>query len=335
MGSTRKNRDRHLNLTALDAAELARLYHTNQHLWQGSGPFVSEPWLRAWWDSFGESYTWLVVRVDKGTEPVAVVPLMVRGDTAAMIGSDDLCDHVDIAVATGYEKDAAEAVLNFLGERELQEFSAHAVRPGSVLLNHLVPTAKAGGATVTVESVGVAAPLVLPRSWDEYLGMLSAKQRHEVRRKFRRLHEAGVVSRRLIDGGAEVDTALALFFMQFRASRTDKQGFMTPAREIFFRRLAHNLATAGMLVLQVVEIDGVPAATTFCMKDGTTLYLYNNGFNVDFKALSIGTMSKVMMIDHAIESRCTVFDFLNGAEPYKFRLGAGPVELAKVLIKWR
>jgi CelD/BcsL family acetyltransferase involved in cellulose biosynthesis len=323
-----------LSVAVIDEAEWGRLWQPHHHFWQQAGPFVAVPWLRAWWDNFGEPYTQLLLGVYSESSLISLAPLMVRGENAHAMGSADICDHVDFPTVTDRLEEAAKALLIYLRERGLHRLIIHAARPDSMIVRHLAPAARALHCRVAVEPTEVAASMHLPAQWQDYLDGLSGKQRHEVRRKFRRLDEAGTISRKLVQDPADVTAVLDIFFAQFRASRTDKLGFMNPVRERFFRGLAHNLAVARMLILQLVEIDGVPAATTFCMDDGDTIYLYNNGYNLQFKHLSIGTLSKLMMVGHAIETGKTVFDFLNGAEPYKFRLGGREVELSRVTIAW-
>jgi CelD/BcsL family acetyltransferase involved in cellulose biosynthesis len=93
---------------------------------------------------------------------------------------------------------------------------------------------RAHGLEVGVESKNVTVNMVLPASWDEYLMSLSKKQRHEVRRKFRRLFEAGTVKTHIIRSADEVAGAMGRFFELFRQSREERELFLTPiAREIF------------------------------------------------------------------------------------------------------
>ncbi len=102
---------------------------------------------------------------------------------------------------------------------------------------------------------------------------------------------------------------------------------MTPEREQFFLTLAGQLADAGMLKMLALEIDGAAEAMVFCIELGSTTYLYNNGFNPEFRSASIGIVSKLMTIRDSIASGKSCYDFLNGAEEYKYRLGGTEIPL--------
>ena len=117
------------------------------------------------------------------------------------------------------------------------------------------------------------------------------------------------------------------FIDLFRRSRKDKAVFMNDARQRFFRALAGELAAAGLLRLQEVTINGVTAAMVFCVEYENRLYLYNNGYSPDYRAVSIGLMSKVLSIRRAIEQDLGSYDFLGGTERYKYQLGGREVML--------
>jgi CelD/BcsL family acetyltransferase involved in cellulose biosynthesis len=170
----------------------------------------------------------------------------------------------------------------------------------------------------------------LPASWDAYLSELNGKQRHEIRRKIRRLNEAGTVTFRVIDTPEEAEKAYSDFLSLFAESSEDKNRFMTEKMHIFFQQLLYNMSQCGLLRLFFLDIDGVPAATALCFQHNGTMFLYNSGFTRKFTGISAGLTCKVMSIEKAIEQGCRTYDFLRGAEPYKRHLGGKPVTLFKV-----
>ena len=74
--------------------------------------------------------------------------------------------------------------------------------------------------------------------WEEYLAALSSKQRHEVRRKLRRLFDEGKVEYRFIGDKAAVSVTMERFFRMFVESRPDKAAFLTEKMKSFFGLLA-------------------------------------------------------------------------------------------------
>jgi CelD/BcsL family acetyltransferase involved in cellulose biosynthesis len=161
---------------------------------------------------------------------------------------------------------------------------------------------------------------------------LDTKQRHEVRRKLRRLSEEGTIEYRFVNEGAAVPATMNTFFKMFVESRQDKANFMTEKMESFFRLLADTMAKAGMLRLGVLELDGQPLAEIMCFDYHGCIYLYNSGYDPRYTALSAGLLSKVLAIKDSIEKGKRRFDFLKGAETYKYHLGGREVPLFRCQI---
>src|SRR5262249_29246323 len=127
---------------------------------------------------------------------------------------------------------------------------------------------------------------------------------------------------RTLSTRAEIEAALPDFFHLHRVSRHDKREFMTDAMEGFFRQVAGELAAEGLLRLFLIEIDGAPAAALIAFASGDELLLYNSGYDPAFAHASVGLISKALTLQAAIEAGLATYDFLRGAEPYKYDLGA-------------
>jgi CelD/BcsL family acetyltransferase involved in cellulose biosynthesis len=172
----------------------------------------------------------------------------------------------------------------------------------------------------------------LPHTWEEYLAILNGKQRHEVRRKLRRLGERGRINYRVIEDSKDVQDAMDLFLKFFRESKEDKGMFMTANRESFFRSLAWTMARVGLLKIGFLEIDEKPVSATMCFDYNDTVYLYNSGYYAQYSKLSVGLISKILCIKDSIERGRKKFDFLKGAEKYKYHLGGKEILLQKCQI---
>jgi CelD/BcsL family acetyltransferase involved in cellulose biosynthesis len=316
----------------ISLAEYQLLSQKHQQLWQGAGPFMTPAWLHAWWSCFGEKEI-LLFSLSRENDLLGVAPLMVHGQTAHIIGSEDLCDYLDIMVLPKHCEYFFTRLLKRLKKSGIRDVILEPVRSSSAVMRYLLPFARAHGLEVRVESKKVSVNMVLPASWDEYLMSLSKKQRHEVRRKFRRLFEAGTVKTRIIRSADEVEDAMGRFFVLFRQSREDKNLFLTPKRERYFRELAGQLGRSAMLNMLEVRIDDAAVAMVFCVDLGETTYLYNNGFNPEYRKISAGFVSKLMTIRKSIEVGMQYYDFLGGDEHYKFQLGGVEEKLASVHIR--
>jgi CelD/BcsL family acetyltransferase involved in cellulose biosynthesis len=153
-----------------------------------------------------------------------------------------------------------------------------------------------------------------------------------VRRKLRRLEEAGSVHCRFVDDPAAVPDFLGTFISLFVESRGDKAAFMTAEMESFFRTMAAAMSQAGLLRPSVMELDGVPVAALMVFDYGGTVYLYNSSFDRRYSSLSVGVLSKALCIKDSIERGRRRFDFLRGGEQYKYHLGGREVPLYRCQI---
>jgi CelD/BcsL family acetyltransferase involved in cellulose biosynthesis len=108
---------------------------------------------------------------------------------------------------------------------------------------------------------------------------------------------------------------------------------MTPEMEVFFRRMASAMAAQDLVRLFFLRVNGKPAAAVLCFDAGSHLYMYNSGYDPAYSNLSVGIVSKALVLQWAIENGKTGLDFLRGDEPYKYDLGAKDQEIRRLLIR--
>jgi len=289
--------------------------------------FVLPPWLEVWWREFGPKADLYLCAIRRRGTIVGIAPLLLKEDAAYFIGSADVCDRLDFVVAPGREEDFFRILLDDLRQKGIRRLSLRSLAPDSAVLTHLVDVAKEQGHEVSCKAEDVSLELELPATWEEYLGVLKGKQRHEVRRKLRRLWGTGGVNYRIIDDSEAIIDAIEVFLRLFRESREDKETFLTAKRESFFRSLARAMAQVNLLRMGILEVDSSPVAATMCFDYNDTVYLYNNGYDPQYSSLSVGLVSKILCIKDSIERGRRRFDFLKGAEEYKYRLGGKEIPL--------
>ncbi len=289
--------------------------------------FVLPPWLEVWWRAFSTGVELNLVAVREEGEIIGLAPLKVSRKTASFIGSADVCDYLDFVVAPGRETDFFSVLLDDLKQRGVDRLELRPVRPDSTVLTKLVDIIKQRGGEVLCQPEDVSFEMDLPTTWDEYLESLTTKQRHEVRRKLRRLLEAGKINYRSMKDNAGLAGFMDTFLKQFVISREDKADFMTPQMEAFFRSMAGTMAQAGLLRLGVLELDTQPVAMLLGFDYNGVMYLYNSAFDPQYRELSVGLLSKVLCIKDSIEEGKRKFDFLKGNETYKQHLGGREVPI--------
>lgn len=297
--------------------------------------FVLPPWLEVWWREFGSQGDLYLWSVKQSGTIIGIAPLLLQDEGACFLGSADVCDWSDFVIAPGREHDFFNILLDELTRKGISRLSLRHLRPDSTVLTHLVGISEERRYNVSCKVEDVSLEVDLPPTWEEYLGILNRKQRHEVRRKLRRLRETGEIDYRIIEDTEAVTDAIEFFLRFFRESKKDKETFMTTERESFFRSLAKAMAQACLLKIGILELDAQPVAAIMCFDYNDTVYLYNNGYDPQYSSLSVGLISKILCIKDSIERGRKKFDFLKGAEEYKYRLGGKeiPLHSCQILLK--
>lgn len=295
--------------------------------------FVLPNWLKVWWCEFGAGSDLYLCAVRERQDLIGIAPLLVRGQKASLIGDANVCDYLDFIVTPGKDQEFFGVLLDHLSWQGVIDLDLRPLRPDSTVLTELAGVARNRGCEVSCKSEDVALELDLPASWEEYLLMLNGKQRHEIKRKLRRLDEAANISYRVAEDIEAVQDVMGTFLTLFGRNREDKAAFMTDRMASFFNSLAEAMVEVNILKLCTLELDAIPAAAVMCFDYNSTIYLYNNAYDYRFSSLSVGVLSKVLSIKDSIQRGRIKYDFMKGAEPYKHHLGGKEVPLYRCQIR--
>ncbi len=322
-------------ITQESFASLASFWTDSRQNLRWDTIFVLPGWLQVWWQAFGSGAELYLRAVRQGEKIIGIAPLFVRDETAAIIGSADVCDYLDFIVTPGGEEDFFTTLLDDLKQQGINRLELGALKPDATVLTDLVAIARKRKYDVLCHQEGVSVELDLPSTWDEYLTMLNKKQRHEIRRKLRRLWEWGSVDYHCLEVSREVRDLTDTFLKLFSLSREEKANFMTTRMESFFRSLAEAMAEIGLLRFGILELDAQPAAMIMGFDYNDAMYLYNSAYDPDYSYLSVGLLSKVLCVKESIRWGRKKWDFLQGGEPYKYHIGGREIPLysCQIVIK--
>lgn len=309
-------------------------YETSGQKLNWSSVFTLPVWLKSWWEIFGKDYQLCLHSVWLDEELIGIAPLMRRGSEACLIGSPDVCDYLDFITIPGKEKEFLQGLLPELKMLGIERLELSAQRPDAAIFKGYFT----GAADFGCDFRGQFAPedqsfeIKLYSTWEDYLAGLANKERHEIRRKLRRLkNEVKGYRYRVIGGSGEMEDFTAYFLDLFKQN-PEKDNFLTEKMERFFHMLIVNMARADLARFGLLEIDGSVAAAVLYFDYRDRIYLYNSGYIADYGSLSVGLLSKILCIRDSIERGRPVFDFLKGQEVYKSRLGGTAIPIYKVQI---
>lgn len=296
-------------------------------------PFYSPTWLQHWWDVFVDDHELVLLAVRDGERLAGVLPFMRDGGRITFAGDTEICDYMDMIAPGGDYAALWTAALRSLGEEPWDEIALWAVREDSPTMAALPEACRELGLAFGAEEEDVCPQLELPGDWEEYISSLGKKDRHELRRKLRKLPQAGAVEVEILDSPTEMEPALDDFLRMHRESRADKANFMTDQMEGFFRKVVVALAAEGVAEMTFLKLADVRAACLLCFKAGDDYLLYNSGYDPAYAGFSVGLLSKALALQRAIERGYKRFDFLRGHEHYKYDLGARDVNVYRCAIR--
>ena len=294
--------------------------------------FFTAQWLKAWWQVFGSNYELILLSIYHDSRLVGIAPLKRKDKTLSFVGSSDVCDYMDFIALKGREEYVFIRLMDYLEQLEWNRFELDSVLPGSPTLKSLVPLVRQRGYQIEINQKNVSPQLFLPSSWENYLALLGAKDRHEIRRKLRRLEQGNTVNYVTTTEPEQMPQALESFFKLFQLSNTEKANFMTAQKRAFFTTMVSSLAEKNNIRLSFLEVDGVRAAAALCFDYNRDRYLYNSAYDPAYSSLSVSLLLEVFDIQDAIKNGKTRFDFLSGNEPYKYDLGGQDVPISQCVI---
>jgi len=294
---------------------------------QWSSVFVLPAWMKVWWQEFGAGAELYLRAVRQREQIIGVAPLLIREEKASIIGSEDVCDYLDFIIVPGMEREFFSTLLDDLKQKGINQLDLRPLRPDSTVLAALADIARNRGHEVLCQDIAVSLELDLPATWDEYLATLNKKQRHEMRRKLRRLWEAGNVDYHCHEVSQETGDFMDTFLRLFALSRQEKANFMTARMESFFRSMTEAMAEIGLLRFGVIKLGTQPISVIIGFDYNDSMYLYNSAYDPQYNSLSVGLLCKALCLKESIEKGKKKFDFLKGNEPYKYHIGGREVHL--------
>jgi len=292
--------------------------------------FSSPSWCEVWWRHFSEDNELYLGAVTEQGNIIGIAPLRLKDGLLHFIGSDNVCDFLDFIVEPGKEDIFFTALRQHLERTDYKRLELSPLLPDSIAHRWIASMAPGSDKEAGCTEDDVTVALDLPADLPSYLALLDGKQRHEILRKERRLLEEGEIAYEVKPQAEERDIEVFLDF--FRGSREDKNRFLTPGMESFFRDIIASAALDQKLRLGILTINQVKIAVTLCFDYRDEIYLYNSGYNPAYRPLSAGLLSKYYSIRDSIEKNKRRYDFLRGAERYKYHLGGSETQLSRCII---
>ena len=310
--------------------------------------FSTYEWQTTWWEYLGDGDLWIVAfrRSDNNTlvgiAPLYLVTLNAGPDAGKhelnLVGCIEVSDYLDIIMEQGWEHAVYTHLLRWLHSDDAPQwdiFDLCNLPEVSTTYRDLAALYAGSGLEVEVFQEDTAPQFALPRRFEDYLqNQVDKKQRHEIRRKQRRAEREATIGLMMVGKQHVLEAEVDDFVVLQRASREDKAEFMTPEMRRFFLAVARRTLDMGVLRLFFLTINGEKAATMYAFEYNRRLWLYNSGYDPQaYAQLSPGWVMLAYVIEYAIAAGCSVFDFMQGNEEYKYRFGAEDYKVMRVVVR--
>ncbi len=297
-------------------------------------PFLRHEYLYNWWKTLGggewqNGELYIVQAHNEQKQLIGIAPLFLTQNklnerALKLLGSIEISDFLDFITLPEYLDEFCQDLLHHLtSEPSLtwQSLELDNILDSSPTIQALEVSASKLGLTIHQEQLQHSPYIPLPEDWETYLGTLDKKQRHEIRRKIRRLEESGISYRWYIveDEKNLPDEVESLFDLM--AFEPQKNAFLTPdmRKQMFLTiQAAFN---HHWLQLAFLEIEDKKAAAYLNFDCGNRIWVYNSGINPEFNPYSPGWVLLSYLIQWAIDHHRQTFDFMRGNEDYKYRFG--------------
>lgn len=296
-------------------------------------PYCAPAWMLAWWASARPAGAALrLVAVKEEDALVGVVPFFAERTGGRLVRyrllASSVSAHVEPLAEAGSERAVAAAAVDALSAGadgphivSLSGVSSHSPWPA------VFEAAWAGdrGAALS-RGPGMPAPRLRLEgtSYEEWFAGLSRHRRSELRRRRRRLEEAGAAIRLVSDVG-EIHAALADFsdLHHGRWKRRGGSGVLDRGVEAMLVRAADELVPSSRLRLWCIEVEGRPICSSLFLAAGGTLSYWLGGFDERWGQYGPAIETVRAALEHAWSVGDRLLDLGPGGQHYKYTFAEG------------
>jgi CelD/BcsL family acetyltransferase involved in cellulose biosynthesis len=297
-------------------------------------PFLRHEWACTWWESFGAGHELHVLKVNAGSETVAIAPLMlsrarIYGVPVRRLGfmanaHTPRCDFVIGHRFAGAYRAIWDHLRNIAGRWDVLELCQ--VPSGSSTLDELAQLAAQDDFRVGVWHSGNSPYIPLCGSWESYDRGL--KRKHQggrsfpafLRNRIKRLSALGTVA---VEEVSALDCMAAALEDGFRIEAAAWKGRAGSAigshQELrrFYTRLGEHAVEHGWLRLQFLTVNGRRIAFAYTLCAERKLYLLKPGYDPAYARYSPSKVLCYLVLQNAFASGLAEYDFLGEADDWK------------------
>lgn len=285
-------------------------------------PFQAPQWILPWYRHYGAGEIFAVaVREDKRLDALAPC-LILRdeddpSDSLGMLAGSGNTDYLDVLCTNAAP---VEAILTRLVAADCATWDLQQLRDTSPLLNAPAPP----DCDDVIELQDTCVVLPIEGAGNDLQNLVSSHFRKKLRYYRRSLEREGRLTIET-PTAATLDTFMSALF-ELHGARWKQRGlpgmFADTVDQAFHRQVARGMLDAGVLRMYGARLDDRFIAVFYGFAHHQTGYYYLSGYDPSLEKLSPGTVIVAHAIHQAVRDGASTFDFLRGAEDYKYAWGA-------------
>lgn len=310
-----------------------------KRLYEGSAsttPFQSPDWIIPWWKVFGAGKLFILyVRHNQrliGFAPLYIYRLKDSGlRQAALIGTGN-SDYLDILSEDGFAEIVTEAIYTYLAANHSEWDICYF--QGLKEKSPLLKIREAAGITIRTMPFEVCPVSNLPENIEELFSVLPVSFRKNTIRARNNLDKQGELTYETATDRTLDEFLFNLFKLHKKSweGRNASGVLDGEAIKTFHRESSKRFLKSSSLRLSRLRYNGKAIAAAYSMIKYPVLYYYIGGFDPDMKKFSPGSVLLLYIMEDIINAGFKQFDFLMGAEEYKYNWGAKDKRIFKMII---
>jgi CelD/BcsL family acetyltransferase involved in cellulose biosynthesis len=287
-----------------------------------------------WWRHYGDNKKLSILLIKEGKEIIGIAPFMRVKYRMGLISVDVLenfcateCDYSGI-ILTDKKEESLSILLNYLGE--IIRTSNVVIRVSNIPEDsgflqvlreqyHLI----VNSLSISEQTVTSCPYINTLKNWEEYSHTLTKHGRYKVnklRREIQKLKDNYQAEfQHFTDYGnlhKQLDALFKLHQKRWK-ERNIRSKFLKPEVRAFYRDISEAFCENNWMDLSFLNIGGKTVSGSWGFIYNNQYYYMTSTFDPGYSSLNAGHMITMRLIERAIQSGLTKFDFLKGDEFFK------------------
>ena len=296
-----------------------------------SNPFLTWDWMYTWWNTYSErisNISLCIITVRDEGLLIGLLPGFIQLEnninTFYFMGSRfESSDYLEMICEDEKNNPVfiEDSIKYLLSKQKVDVISFNNVLYDSIFINTLKKFASNNRIKLLIRLDSICPFIDINGSWNDYVQGLSKNMRYNLRRRTRKIQNDFHAEFRIVNNCEEIDEAINELFLlhQVWFSRLNKKdSFQGNLRKEFHKKIAHSFFKQDILRLFQIKVNNKTIGVLYCYEYANQLFFFQSGSDPEWSKYSVGLVIMGHAIQYSHTNRLSRFDFLRGAEDYKF-----------------